>query len=445
VFPDLNYVIEYISAWIWGWPLVIGVIAVGLIMTVALRGIQIRYFFTSWRYVFSLEHGNDSKQESYITPIQAFLTTLSSSIGNGSAAGMATAMYSGGPGAALWVFLLGFLYMAVRFAEVYASTTFMRIDSHGVMRGGPMVFLRYVPGGRFLPSLYALFCLLASFVAGSAMQCNSIQISLTRITGLNSWAVGVVLFVFVLYSMLGGSRRIIAISDRIVPIKVGLFFVTMIIILFYHYKAFIPSLKLIIASAFTSKALGGALLGHTMQNALRFGISRSLSATEAGLGTAGVLFGATGSYSAVKNGIVSMASIVVSNHLVCCTLLLMFVVTGVWNSGLTSTALTAAAYETVFGALGSWIVAFLSIAFGLGVLVAYAYIGRECWMFLTGGRRMTLYMMIYAAMAFIGSVYRADSVWNALDIANAGMVVINLYGLLWLLPSISRAVASYES
>ncbi len=442
ILSSINFFITTLASWLWGWPLVIFIVAAGVAMTIATRGIQFRSFIQSWRYVFSLE--KKQSVSGYITPLQAFVNTLSASIGNGSAAGMATAMYSGGPGAAFWIFIVGFLNMAIRFAEVFVSTSFVDQTAGGLLRGGPMVFLQHVPGKRFLPSLYAAVSLFVTLVAGSAMQCNSMSLGIQRVSSLGSFDVALILLLFITYCMLGGAKRIIAISDTIVPIKVSLFFMATIIVLMFHYHLLYSALILIVKSAFEPQAITGALAGHTIQNAIRFGISRSLSATEAGLGTAGILFGATKSNDPIRSGIMSMASIFVSNHLVCCTLMLMFVATGTWNSGLTSIAMTSAAFETVFGIFGRALVTFLSIVFGVGVLVAYAYIGRECWLFLTGGRMAWIFSILYCSMAFCGAMARVDIVWNAVDIGNAGMLIINTYGLLMLTPYIYTALANYR-
>lgn len=440
----MNNIIQNIGTWLWGWPLVLFMVFNAVLTTFALDFVQIRYFIDSWKNVLWPEEQKKVDVELYITPFQAFINTLSASIGNGSTAGMATAMYSGGPGAAFWIFIIGFFNMAIRFAEVYASTVFIDRSAAGVFRGGPMVFLKRVPGSSFLSILYAFFCLLTSFVAGSGMQCNSMCLGIQRITGLDKYFIATLLFFMILYIMLGGAERIISFSKKVIPIKVGLFFLSTIIVLGYHYATIGQAINIIMASAFTFKAINGALIGHTMQNALRFGLSRSLSATEAGLGTAGVLFGATATQHPVKSGIMAMASIFISNHLVCVPLLLIYVSSGVWNSGLTSTALTSAAYETVFGSAGAWIVTFLSITFGLGVLVSYAYIGRECWNFFTGGKFLWVYNSIYCLMAFVGALTKVDIIWSAVDIANAGMLIINLYGLLFILPQARRAIKEYE-
>ena len=432
----LELLVTETSNILWGLPLVGSIAAASIIMTVMFNGVQIRYFFQSWKLVFSSEQS--LQQKNYISPMQAFLNTLSASLGNGSAAGMATAICSGGPGAAFWVFVIGFYGIALRFAEVYASCLYMDANDQGTLRGGPMAYLRRVPGSTWLPTLYAWFCLFTAFIAGSAMQCNSMSIGINRLTGISHSMIAAFFFMVVLYVCWGGSQRIIKFSAWVIPVKVVLFFTAIIALLIFYAPNLYSAVGIIMQHAFTWQAVGGGAMGYTMQTALRYGISRSVSATELGLGTAGVLFGSTGGKEPFKTSIMSMASLMLSNHLVCCTLLLLFVASGLWDSGLTSTALTSALFESLFGASGTVMVTFLSLSFGLGVLVAYAYIGRECWNFLTGNRWPWLYATLYSLMTIVGTLGKVDLVWSAVDLVNGGMLIMSVYGLLMLLPQLRK-------
>ena len=161
--------INTLSDFLWGWPLVLSILIVSICMTIALGWIQIRYFKKSWYYAIHPTEKNP-QNTAYITPFQAFLNTLSASLGNGSAAGMATAIASGGPGAAFWIFIVGFFGIALRFVEVYASSLFVDENSQGVFRGGPMVYLHLVPGKKYLPVLYAFFLSSNKFCG---RQCNA--------------------------------------------------------------------------------------------------------------------------------------------------------------------------------------------------------------------------------------------------------------------------------
>ena len=426
------------------WPTIIFFVGIACIITLVLNFVQFRYFFTAWKLLLfpgAVKAGNKAD----MTPFQAFLNALSTSLGNGSIGGMATAVFSGGPGAAVWIFMYGILGMAIRYCEVYLSTAFGVKHWANSTVGGPMVYLSKVPGGKFLPYFYALFCLFLAFTTGNAMQANTIRLGLVRIFGINSLTVAVILLLFMLYVMLGGAKRIIAVSDKIVPIKVGVFFISAVIVLCYHYAAIIPALSLIFKAAFSPQAAFGGAIGYTVQQAIRFGIYRTLNASEAGLGTAAVIFGGSGSTEPAKDGIMSMLSTFISSNLVCFSIALMIVASGVWNNGQNSLDLTISAYETVFGTLGGWIVTFLSVSFGLGVLVSYAYIARSCWLFLTKGKFIHACNILFCTATFLGALARVELIWNMTDLINTALLTVNMFGILMLLPTIKRGLKAYET
>ena len=425
---------------IMGWPLILCVIGIGIACTIVLKGIQLRYFAYAWKLIlFPPKQTAGLKAD--MTPLQAFINTLSTNLGNGSLAGVATALYAGGPGAAIWMLIIGFILMPVRFAEVYLSVLFSSEKKSSRTIGGPMLYLQSVAGGALLAPIYALFCLLFMIV-GSGIQSNSIRISMEN-WQINPWITASVLLAFILYVTFGGAARIVKISDRIVPVKVIVFFVSTSIILFYHASSLVPALKLMMSAAFSPLAAVGGMLGFSVQQAMRFGISRSILATESGLGTAAILFSATGSKEPEKDGIIAMLSTFIST-LVCFILALCIVASGVWNNGMTSTALTIASYSTVFGWLAGWIVSFMSIAFGVGVLVAYAYITKETWISISRGKFIQPFTIIYCLCVFAGALINVDLVFAIADYTNAGMLLINLFGILYLLPKISQGLTRFE-
>jgi len=437
---QVELLLKDLGSLLWGWPLIIFIVGSSIYMTIALRFVQFRYFVQAWRYVFNPEVVAGSA----ISPMQAFLNALSASVGNGSLTGMATAIFSGGPGAAFWVFVLGFFTMAIRFAEVYAGTSIIVKEADGSLRGGPLGYIRVVPGGSILVYVYMFFCLMLTFFSGNAMQCQAITKGLVSVTSMSAYIIAALLFLFLLYVMIGGAERVLRVSDAIVPLKVGIFFISMIIALLFHYDSIWYALKLMVEYAFTPQAVGGGVLGYTVQDAIRFSMSRSLNATEVGLGTAGILYGGTGSKDPIRSGIMAMLTSFISNHLVCFNIMLLIIASGAWKSGINGTGMTILAYESVYGIFGGWVVTLLSLMFGLGVLIAYAYIGRECWSFLTGHRYFGLYNCIYCCWALFGALADVAVVWNSIDIIVAGLVGINVYALLVLLPKICQAMRIYN-
>ena len=416
--------------WLVGWPLMIYVVAMSIVCTVLLKGVQLRLFGKAWRMISSgTQEGNAARD---MTPLQAFINTLSTNLGNGSIAGMATAVYAGGPGSAFWVVIFGILMMAIRFAEVYISTVYGQQAAKSTVLGGPMLYLQDVPRGKMLAFWYAFFCFLNGLIIGNMVQSNSIRLSLVSSFGWSASSVALCLAVFVLYIACGGSQRIIAASDRIVPLKVLIFVFATCALLIYHHAALLDALYLVLTSAFGYGSFKGGLLGFTMQQAIQFGMARSILATESGLGSAAILFGFTGSKDPLGSGLMGMMSTFISTG-VCFIVALCIVVSGVWNSGLTSTALTVAAFSTVFGSWGGWIVSFLSITFGIGVTVSYAYITRASWLYLTSGRYGYLFTVFYVLCCFLGAIVDVDIVWALGDFVAAGMLFINLFGIIYLL------------
>lgn len=432
-----------INKFLWSgpiWPLPIFLCLVGLSITFLFNFVQIRYFFTSWKYVLFPKKETGGSSDT-LSPIQAFFSTLGAVLGNGSLVGMASAMFTGGPGGAFWLIVFGFIAMPIRFAEVFASSVFTVDTEHG-KRGGPMVYLARVPGGSFLPYVFSFICLVYCLVAASMMQSNSMAGGITNVTGASSWMVAVLLFIFIVYIMLGGAKRVIKFAEMVAPIKVVLFLLATGAVIIYFLPQFFGAIKLMFAGAFTTQALIGGLVGHTMQNAMRLGIGRAINASEAGLGSSSVMFGATGGKNPVESSIMSMALVFII-ELICFLIMFAFMMSGTWNSGANGMELVIATYSTVFGSLGAWVATTLSVLFGAGTLVGYAFIGRECWFFLTKGRWEWLFMVLYSVMVPVGALSSVGFVWDLLDLVVAALTICNLYGIFYLLPQLRRKWREY--
>src|SRR3990167_8992634 len=223
---DINLLVSKISEVIWGWPLLAIFMGVGALVTVMLRFVQFRFFTESFKLVFSPKARPKAAKSGEMTPFQAFINALGTSTGNGSIAGIGTAIYMGGPGAAFWILIAGVFALILRFTEVFLATYVIGKYKFKTAEGGPMVYLSRVLGGSFLPYLFAIFLLFYSFTSGSAMQANSIGLGMARILGLETWVTAALLGAFVIYVMLGGAERVLKISDKLVPFKVGVFIIS---------------------------------------------------------------------------------------------------------------------------------------------------------------------------------------------------------------------------
>lgn len=435
-----NQFINCATSVVLGWPLIIFVAAASLFCTVSYGFIQFTYFFASWKMALFPSESTIGSSNTELSPLQAFINSLGMSLGNGAIAGVATSLCIGGPGSIFWLVVTGIFLMAVRFAEVYLSVHYADINARV---GGPMLYLRHLFAGRQLAFLYAVFALIYANIVGNAIQTNAISISLQTITAIHPIVIAMIVFAFVLYVMLGGARRILALSDRIVPFKVGLFFVSSFMVIAYHWQSFFSAMELIFRAAFSSQAVIGGVAGFAIQHAMRSGMLRVVMATEAGLGTSGILFGSTKSKKPMEDAIMSMLTVFIGT-VVCFLVGFSIVISGVWNCGLTSTALTIASYETVFGFWGGIVVTVLSVSFGMGLIVSYGFIARELWLYFTSGRYELMGSLIYCIFSAIGALSNAHILWVFGDLINAGMIVLNIVGILILNKVIKDGIIAYQ-
>jgi len=427
-----------------GWPIITYVVIISVLCTVMLGFVQIRYFIAAWRYMFapSMEVATKGAE---LTPMQAFLGALNSNLGNGAIAGVATAVAvsAGGPGAAFWMLVMGLLLMSVRYAEVWLSTHFRPDVTDGSRIGGPMIYLKHLPGKSFLPYVYAIFCVFMGFGLAGMMQANSVAVVINAAWGVPKYIVGAASFLFVGYILLGGAHRIAKASELLVPIKVGLFLIGSLLVLGFNYANILPALSLIFKGAFQPLAMAGGVVGIGIQAAMQKGLMRTMQSTEAGLGTASILFGSTESKNPVPDSIMAMLSTVIST-VFCFTTALCCVVTNVWSSSLEGTAMVSAAYQTVFGQwLGSAAVIFLSTTFAMGVWVAYAFITREAWLFVTKGKFLYVFMALFCLAPALGAISEVTLVWKIADYITAVMLVINMFAIIYFLPVIRQGLQSF--
>lgn len=437
---NLNQIIQDVSAIVSGWPLIIFLCGAALFCTLMFNFVQFRYLMAAWKLTL-FPTKKDTDQQALVSPIQAFLNSLSMCLGNGIIAGVATAIYMGGPGSIFWLAAVGTLLMAVRFAEVYLSIHFQ--DARARM-GGPMLYIKRLFGGPVLAYLYALCALGYAFVSGSAIQANSISLSLQHGWGIDPYYIAAGFFFLVLYTMLGGAKRILAISDAIVPLKVLIFVASITVMLVYHWSALIPALALIVKSAFSATAAVGGVVGFTVQHAIRFGMLRSVMSSEAGLGTSGIFFGSSGSKHPTEDSLMGMLTTFISTFF-CFLMGWVIVASGAWTTGLTSTPLTIAAFETAFGALAIWVVTLLASIFGIGLIVSYGFVARSLWCYVTNGRCVLFGSLLYCMSAVVGALSKPDILWLTGDIVNAGMILINVGAIIVLSKVIKEGLSAYAA
>ncbi len=435
-------VIEHSNSWlngyVWGAPMLILLMGTGIILTIVTRGLQFRYIPLAIREVL----GNLSVRTGHVgivSPFQAVATALASTVGTGNIAGVATAIFLGGPGALFWLWVSGLLGMCTKFAEITIALNYRETDASGNLRGGAMYTLSK---GLKLPLLGALFALLtsaAAFGIGNLVQANSLAQSLQVSFGMPNFLTGIIVATLTAVVILGGIRRIGEVVQILVPFMTLIYLGTGLLILITHAAEFPAALRLVIGGAFTGTAVSGGFAGSTVALALRYGIARGLFSNEAGLGSAPMVHAVAQTDHPARQGLYGIFEVFVDTLLVCSVTGLAILVTGVWSSGMTGAALSGEAFRLgVPGTLGNVAVTCSILLFSFSTLIGWSYYGETAIVYLLGARAAIPYRIAWVVSIYLGATGSLSLIWDIADTLNGLMAIPNLISVLGSIPLLLR-------
>lgn len=426
-----------------------------LFFTLRLRFINVWGF---WHAIqITLGRFNESKDPGEVSHFQALTTALSATVGLGNIAGVAIAVSIGGPGATFWMILAGFLGMTSKLVECTLAVMYRRIDDNGKVMGGPMEYLSKGFGekgctklGKALAVLFSIMCIGGSLGIGNSFQVSQ---SLTAVSGslpwlANApWAYGLIMTILVGVVIIGGLKRIAKVTDKIVPFMCGIYVLTALLIVLYHYTEIPAALLSIVQGAFTPEAGYGGFIG-----VLITGFKRAAFSNEAGIGSAAIAHSAAKTHYPIREGFVAMLEPFVDTVVICTMTSLVIIITGAHNSPLTADLVAtnqgAALTAYAFGSVISWFPHILSVSvflFAFSTMISWSYYGERCWSYLFGEGSSLVYKAIFLLAAFFGSVTTASHVIEFSDLMVLSMALPNLFGLYVLGGKVKRAIGEYRS
>jgi len=408
----------------------------GLFLTVRLRVVQVRRFADAWRAAFVTR---PSGTEGALTPFQAFMTALAASIGTGNIAGVATAIVSGGPGALFWIWVYGFVAMAIKFSEAVLGVTFRETRGATVL-SGPMYYLRDGLRSQWLAWTFALVAAVAALTTTPFTQPNSMALVLNSVVGIPKLASGIAIAILTWLVIIGGITSIGRAAEKLSPLKVGLYLASGLIVIVFNLSRIPSVMSLIFERAFSFQAAAGGGLGIFV--AMRYGIARGIYANEAGYGTAAVAYGTARSSQPVQQGLNAIIETFVVSFVTSTISAMTILLTGVWESGLTSTAAVASAFNSAIPVAGGYIVAFCAFLFGYTTLIGWAYYGEQFFEYILGRAVTIPYRWIYCLLIPFGAISKVDVVWAWGDLMNVLQVFPNLIGVIGLSGIVAKAARS---
>ena len=419
-----------LSSFIWGPFTLTLILGTGIYLSLGLKGFTFTYIIEAFKHIFSK---NNKSEEGEISSFQSLMTALSATVGTGNIAGVATAIYIGGPGAIFWMWVSALFGMATKYTEAFLAIKYRQKNSHGEVVGGPMYYIKNGLSGRFVffAYLFALSGMIAAFGIGNAVQVNSVSQVISNEFHASELVVGFVIAFFVGLVILGGIKSIGKITSRLVPVMSAIYVLGGLIIILVNHDQVGYVFNLIITSAFTSTAATGGFAGATVWMALRYGVARGVFSNEAGLGSSPIAHAAAKTDNPVKQGMISMLEPLIDTLVVCTITAFIILMSNLWIGDLNGAALTAASFNELW-VNGKYIVIFGLILFAFSTIIGWSYYGEKCAEFLFGSDVKQLYRIIWVAIIPLGATIELNLIWLIADIMNGMMALPNLIALVLL-------------
>ena len=448
MFESFNSILKTIDSFVWGLPLIILIISVGLFLTIRLKGLQITKLGLAIKHTVKNEASGDGE----VSGFASLCTALSATIGTGNIVGVATALVAGGPGALFWMWIAALVGTATKYSECLLAVKYRVIQKDGHILGGPFYYIEHGMGKKWkwLAKLFAFFGVGVGLLGiGTFTQINGITSAVNNFFDANnqwavtlfgreySWSViisGILLTIFTALVLIGGLKRISSVAQIIVPFMAVTYFVVTLAILVYNFREIPNALATIVQSAFGLRAVGGGAIG-SMMIAMQMGVARGIFSNEAGLGSAPIAAAAAVADAPAQQGLISMMGTFIDTLVICTMTGLTIVITGSWNVGLEGVSVTTRAFQMGLplpAQFSSFILMLCLVFFAFTTILGWNYYSERCLEYLIGDKKNVIkaYKWLYILCIFIGPFMTVSAVWTIADIFNGLMAIPNLIALI---------------
>ncbi len=450
---------------VWGWPALILLGFVGVLMTCLTKFFQLSHI-GHWMKntigaIFKDKHVTGHTKDRTISQFQSLCTALAATVGTGNIVGVAGAIAVGGPGAVFWMWLIAFFGMMTNYSENVLGILFRRKDEAGEWHGGAMYYLRDGLGakkgckaiGGMLAMLFSFFCLLASFGIGNMSQVNSIVSNVHTAFGIPTIATGIFLLVAVGAVILGGLKRVASITEKLVPFMVILYLLGTLVIIAMHITTIPAIFVSIFKGAFSMKSAAGGVVGAGIATAMKMGFKRGVFSNEAGLGSSVMVHSSSNVKEPVRQGMWGIFEVFADTIVVCTLTALTILSSGLVDldtgmltaagEAVGSNSLMSESFRMVFGPAGAAFVAIAILLFAYSTVLGWSHYGATACRFLFGDKAVWPYRILFCIIVLAGSVMKAQLAWDISDTFNGLMMIPNLIGVLTLSPMVARCTKNY--
>ena len=441
----MSELIEAFTAALWGYILVYLLLGAGVYFTLRSRFVQIRYFFHAWK--ITLKSRQTDKQQ--ISSFQALCTSMAAHVGTGNLAGVAIAIYIGGPGAVFWMWLVALLGMASSFVENTLAQLYKTNNNDGTFRGGPAYYIEKALGLRWLGMLFSFLLLVTFGFVFNAVHSNSVSQAVSVHTALTPELTGFTMALITAAIVFRGIRSIVWFAEKVVPLMAIAYLLIAIVVVIMNLGLLPDVFRLIINSAFGLESAAGGAIGYSAAQAVMQGVKRGLFSNEAGMGS-GPNAAATATpnpHHPAAQGIISMISVFIDTIVICTATAAIVLLSGQLDTDntLNGIQLTQASLINLFGSAGGWFISLAVIFFGFTSVIANYYYGESNLLFMKDDQRLLFfYRLAVVILVYIGAISPLESVWIVADLAMGLMALINLVVIVLLSGPVMQVLKDYD-
>ncbi|MBR3196521.1 MAG: sodium:alanine symporter family protein [Clostridia bacterium] len=437
---------DFVNGIVWGFPLLVLILGVGIYFTVRLGFFQ----FTNPGYVFrnTVKKAFQKKDETKpapgeLTSFQAAMTSVAAIVGSGNIAGVATAIVVGGPGALVWIIIAALFGMASKFAEITLGIKYREFHEDGTVTGGAMYYLAKGLKQKWLGILFSILVIPFAFVISGIVDTNTIALTLKDYFNVPTIVTGIVLAVVVALIIFFGVKRIGYACSLVAPFMGAAYVLAGLLIIILNITKLPAAVGLIVKSAFKPPALAGGAVG-TFFICMKTGVARGLYSNEAGLGTAAMVHAGAQVNHPVEQGLWGPMEVFLDTIVVCTISALAIVMSGLWNTGLDGATLTVSAFEALLpGKIGAYVCIGAVVLFGFSCLISYYVYAERAIEYIFGSKSKLVVKILWVITIVIGSQTTLGFVWDLADTCNGLMIIPNLIGLLLLSGEVVKLKKQY--
>lgn len=445
-------IVDFINSILWDYILLFALVGVGIFLSIRLRFPQTTRVFPALGKIFSDIKNKTKVPEGRMSPFQSLSTAIAAQVGTGNIVGVSTAIASGGPGAAFWMLLSAFFGMATIFTEACLAQIF-RETKNGELVGGPAYYIKNGLKSKWLAAIFAVLCIIALGIVGVMVQSNSIVNSLGKAFGFSRVWITVALIAVVGIILTGGMDRIAGFTEKVVPIMAFLYIAGSLAIVILHLDRLIPAIKAIFVGAFYPQAIGGGILGITVQHAIRFGLARGLFSNEAGMGSTPHSHAVANTDHPAEQGFIAMIGVFISTFVICLSTVMVNITAKAYDmyipasvSATSASTMTQNSFAMNFGDFGSGFLAIALTFFALTTIIGWYFFAESNVKFLAGTNTVIImaFKFIVLGFIFLSTYLNANFVWELADLFMGLMAIPNIVALFLLSGIAKKVLADYD-